>query len=199
MSKATPKNFLLFYSKSKCDHSKRCIDQLTKSGLIQHLILCNVDDPKLNIPNFIEYVPSLYIVHTKTILTNDDLFQWIQLNSTVVSKATTNNNVSMADITGDDSIFAFQHNEFSGSGCSAYSFIDDGQNELIPSNCEFLDRKNETLTMPKITRIDGQNGPPTTESINVNSDKNAGKDEISLAYSKMLEARKNDVMPQRIG
>lgn len=71
------KNFL-FYS-NFCDHSKRFIDKINKTELMNQINLCCVDDENLNIPDFITSVPTLYLVQERNVLTDDQLFQWAEL------------------------------------------------------------------------------------------------------------------------
>ena len=71
------KNFL-FYS-NFCDHSKRFIDKINKTALMNQITLCCVDDENLNIPDFITSVPTLYLVQERNILVDDQLFQWVEI------------------------------------------------------------------------------------------------------------------------
>ena len=71
------KNFL-FYS-NFCDHSKRFIDKINKTALMNQITLCCVDDENLNIPDFITSVPTLYLVQDRNILVDEQLFQWAEM------------------------------------------------------------------------------------------------------------------------
>jgi hypothetical protein len=183
-------NYFLFYSKGFCDFSKRCVDRLTKSGLIGNVVLCNIDDPKLMIPPFITTVPTLFIANDRKVLTDTQLFEWIEQNNMNTRQG--NNTMSMADITGDANIFAYQHNEMSGTGGGAYAFLEDSQNDALPSTYEFLDGSNkDKLVMPSLTRMGDI--PSDLTSVNVKEGKNQQKDEFSMAYEKLLADRNADM------
>lgn len=183
-------NYFLFYSKGFCDFSKRCVDRLTKSGLIGNVVLCNIDDPKLMIPPFITTVPTLFIANDRKVLTDTQLFEWIEQNNMNTRQG--NNTMSMADITGDANIFAYQHNEMSGTGGGAYAFLEDSQNDALPSTYEFLDGSNkDKLVMPSFTRMGDV--PSDLTAVNVKDDKKQQKDEFSMAYEKLLADRNADM------
>jgi hypothetical protein len=168
------------------------------------MILCNIDDPSLMIPPFITSVPTLYIATERKLLGGTDLFTWIDANNQ--NARTGNNTMSMADITGDANIFAFQQNEMSGTGGGAYAFIDDAQNNALPSTYEFLDGSNkDKLVMPSFTKMgdspDLINDHATSmsgsaggalPSYSVKDERNAQKDDLSKAYEKLLADRKID-------
>jgi hypothetical protein len=193
MNKAQPApNLFLFYSKSYCEHSKRCIDRLMKSNMLNNMVLCNIDDPKLNIPPFISVVPALYNSTERRLYTANDLTTWIDTNSANTREG--NNTMSMADITGDANIFGFQQNEMRGTGGGAYAFIDDNQNDALPSTFEFLDGSNKkNLVMPVLTRASDTSGGDPLKSQSAGDDKRAQQDELSKAYEKLLADRKMDM------
>lgn len=186
-------NYFLFYSKGFCDFSKRCIDRLTKSGLLEGIVLCNIDDTKLMIPPFITTVPTLFIVSERSILTDTKLFEWIEQNN--VNTRQENNIISMADITGKENVFAFQQNEMSGTGGSAYAFIDNNHNDALPSIYAMYDGSNiDKLTMPPLTKInDTLTADDPLKSVNVGQLKHVQKDELCVAYEKMLADRNSDM------
>lgn len=197
-------NYFLFYSKGFCEHSKRCIDRLMKCNMLSSMILCNIDDPALMIPPFVTSVPTLYIATERKLLGGNDLFNWIEANNQ--NSRTGNNTMSMADITGDANIFAFQQNEMSGTGGGAYAFLDDEQNNALPSTYEFLDGSNkDKLVMPSFTKMgdspdllsnqatsmSGSAGG-SLPSYSVKDERNAQKDDLSKAYEKLIADRKLD-------
>lgn len=184
----TQQNVLyLFYSKNYCEHSKRCLDRLTKNGLLNNITLANIDNHDLMIPPFITTVPTLYNSNERRILTNEDLFSWIEEN-----RATNvlNAELSMNEITGDANIFAYHQTEMGTNGGNSYAFIDNAQNDKIPSSFEFLDGSNQkNMVMPSFTRIDTDmeitNG-------DVNDDKAKRQNELSNAYEKLMADRNSE-------
>ena len=142
----------LFYSEGFCEHSKRCKDRIGKLGLGGLCNLWNIDNPAINIPPFIQSVPTIYLADSRKILTGRELFEWIEQQGQ--QAPSTNQNIqTMASITGSDSICAWSSNEIGGGG--GFAFIDDAQNQLLDSQFEFLDGSNgkDKLKMAQLTRI----------------------------------------------
>lgn len=148
----------LFYSDGFCEHSKRCKERIGKLGLGGLINLWNIDNPAINIPPFIQSVPTIYLADSRKILIGRELFEWIEQQGQ--SAPSTNQNIqTMASITGSDTICAWSSNEIGGGG--GFAFIDDDQNQLLDSQFEFLDGSNgkDKLKMAQLTRIgDGEIG-----------------------------------------
>jgi len=142
----------LFFSDGFCEHSKRCKDRIGKLGLGGLINLWNIDNPAINIPPFIQSVPTIYLADSRRILVGRELFEWLEQQGQ--RAPSTNQNIqTMASITGSDSICAWSSNEIGGGG--GFAFIDDAQNQLLDSQFEFLDGSNgkDKLKMAQITRI----------------------------------------------
>jgi hypothetical protein len=142
----------LFFSDGFCEHSKRCKDRIAKLGLGGLINLWNIDNPAINIPPFIQSVPTIYLADSRRILVGRELFEWIEQQGQ--RAPSTNQNIqTMASITGSDSICAWSSNEIGGGG--GFAFIDDAQNQLLDSQFEFLDGSNgkDKLKMAQLTRI----------------------------------------------
>jgi len=175
----------LFYSQNYCEHSKRIISLLTKYDTINNFTLCNVDNPELIIPPFITTVPTLYLATERQLLKDNDLFQWIDNHNKTLNN---NKTISMQDITGSADILAYTDSELGSANGPAYSFIDDGSNDLIASSFEMLDGSNKNkVTIPTFTRIDAiqqsdNDGPP-----GVNRDQR--KNELDKAYDELMRSR----------
>lgn len=142
----------LFYSDGFCEHSKRCKDRINKLGLAGLINLWNIDNPAINIPPFIQSVPTIYLADSRKVLVGRELFEWIEQQGQ--RAPSTNQNIqTMASITGSDSICAWSSNEIGGGG--GFAFIDDAQNQLLDSQFEFLDGSNgkDKMKMAQLTRI----------------------------------------------
>ena len=155
MAQPQQKNFL--FVSNRCQHSKRLVNHLQQnkiaSQLLQEMNIINIDDPRIQLPPFIQCFPTLYIPSKKHVLTDSHLFEWV--NTELENLAKSANTVKIADITGDANILPFQTNEM-GNGLSgaAYSFIEDDKNDLMNQNYSFLvDR--DINRIPEITRYDG--------------------------------------------
>lgn len=149
---ASAKTAHLFYSDGFCEHSKRCKDRIGKLGLGGLINLWNIDNPAINIPPFIQSVPTIYLADSRKLLVGRELFEWIEQQGQ--RAPSTNQNIqTMASITGSDSICAWSSNEIGGGG--GFAFIDDSQNQLLDSQFEFLDGSNgkDKLKMAQLTRI----------------------------------------------
>ena len=192
----TPQNTLyLFYSKNYCEHSKRCLDRLSKNGLLNKITLANIDNQDLMIPPFITSVPTLYNSVERRILTNEDLFNWIEENTATKSL---NSELGMNEITGDANIFAYHQTEMAFGGGNSYAFIDDKQNDKLPSSFEFLDGSNQKdMVMPTFTRIDTNMAEAQTPG-SANNEKTQRQNELTSAYDKLM-AERNSELKNTIG
>ena len=192
----TPQNTLyLFYSKNYCEHSKRCLDRISKNGLLSKITLADIDNQDLMIPPFITSVPTLYNSVERRILSNEDLFNWIEENTATKSL---NSELGMNEITGDANIFAYHQTEMAFGGGNSYAFIDDKQNDKLPSSFEFLDGSNQKdMVMPTFTRID-TNMAETQNPGSANNEKTQRQNELTSAYDKLM-AERNSELKNTIG
>jgi hypothetical protein len=150
MAAQQQKNYL--FVSNHCQHSKRLMMQLQKSALMNSFQLVNIDDPRVQLPQFVQCVPTLYIPSKRHVLTDADLFQWFQ--NEFENETKNAGKINMADITGDANILPFLTSEM-GSGLSgaAYSFLEDDKNELMNQNYSFL-QDRDINKMPDFTRHD---------------------------------------------
>ena len=187
MSQGSQKNYL-FYS-NQCQHSKRLLLQIQKTPIINTMQMVNIDDPKVQLPNFVQSVPTLYLPAKRQVLTDTHLFKWfdeeLQKESENASK------VKMADITGDDSILPFQMSEMgSGLAGSVYSFIEEDKNDLMNQNYSFL-QDRDINKMPDFTRSDAPNSSTSSKQGAATQKKTGGG--TDTAYDQMMKARGNDM------
>ena len=87
-------------------------------------------------------------------------------------------------------------------GGNSYAFIDDKQNDKLPSSFEFLDGSNQKdMVMPSFTRID-TNMTETQNPGSSNNEKTQRQNELNNAYDKLMAERnsemKNTVTQMRI-
>lgn len=70
-------------SKDICFYSNNCkfcvdiIDKVKNTPLKDNLMYVCVDDPQIQLPNFITVVPTIYLIKEKKILVDEQLEQWI--------------------------------------------------------------------------------------------------------------------------
>ena len=188
MSQGSQKNYL-FYS-NQCQHSKRLLLQIQKTPIVNTMQMVNIDDPKVQLPNFVQSVPTLYLPAKRQVLTDTHLFKWfdeeLQKENENASK------VKMADITGDDSILPFQMSEMgSGLAGSVYSFIEEDKNDLMNQNYSFL-QDRDINKMPDFTRSDAPSSSTSSKAAAQATQKKTGGSTDS-AYDQMMKARGNDM------
>jgi hypothetical protein len=197
----------LFYSDGFCEHSKRCKERISKLGLSGLINLWNIDNPAINIPPFIQSVPTIYLADSRRILVGRELFEWLEQQSQ--HAPSTNQNIqTMASITGSDTICAWSSNEIGGGG--GFAFIDDAQNQLLDSQFEFLDGSNgkDKLKMAQLTRIGegdigsipGQDSGSNTgnggfgqQQQNGGGRSSRGGSDTDKAYQRMMEERNSEM------
>ena len=184
-----------------------------------------IDNSQINIPNFVEVVPTLYDPMNRRVIINEELFNWIdavlgnnnspqmnqsnpqmnqsnpqinqsnpQMNQSnpQINQSMQNTIVNMQDITGDNSILAFQKNEMLGSGGigSSYAFIEDNDNDNLNRNFSYLDDRDNNK-LPSFTKA---NENSSFDSNSNNSSKNNQKQSaINSAYDKLLADRQNEM------
>ena len=189
MSQGSQKNYL-FYS-NQCQHSKRLLLQIQKTPIMNTMQMVNIDDPKVQLPNFVQSVPTLYLPAKRQVLTDTHLFKWfeeeLQKESENASK------IKMADITGDDSILPFQIGEMgSGLAGAVYSFIEEDKNDLMNQNYSFL-QDRDINKMPDFTRSDANTGSSSSSSKVAQATQKKTGGTTDTAYDQMMKARGNDM------
>jgi len=191
MSQGPQKNYL-FYS-NQCQHSKRLLLQIKKTSIVNNFQLVNIDNPQVQLPNFVQAVPTLYLSAKRQVLTDSHLFQWFETE--LAQENENNNKVKMADVTGDDSILPFQMSEMgNGLAGAVYSFIEDDKNDLMNQNYSFLQNR-DINKMPEFTKFDATTGTGTSNSQAQSGSKKTGGT-TNTAYDQMMKARGNDMQKQ---
>ena len=189
MSQGQQKNYL-FYS-NQCQHSKRLLLQIQKTSIINNFQLVNIDNPQVQLPNFVQAVPTLYLPAKRQVLTDSHLFQWFE--NELAQENENKNKVKMVDITGDDNILPFQMNEMgNGLAGAVYSFIEDDKNDLMNQNYSFL-QDRDINKMPEFTRFDATTGTGTSQQGAAASGGKKTGGTTNTAYDQMMKARGNDM------
>jgi hypothetical protein len=167
------------------------MNRIKTTSLINSFNLVCIDDTNVNIPDFIQVVPSLYDMTQRSVMTNETLFNWIEGIMSSQSQSGQNSVINMADITGSNDILAFQQTEMiGGAGGTSYSFIDDNDNENLNHNYEYLDNRDNNK-MVQFTKA-GEN-----PSLNSGGNGGSGVSEkgkaLSSAYDQMLADRQSEM------
>jgi hypothetical protein len=198
MSQPSQKNFL--FVSTRCQHSQRLLMRLQKTPIMSSFQVVNVDDSRVQLPQFVSCVPTLYIPSKRQVFTDADLFQWIdgELQRGLAEEQARAGRIDMANVTGDSNILPFLGSEM-GNGLSgaAYSFIEDDKNDLMNQNYSFL-QDRDINKMPEYTRHDAT--PPSgfggsgNQGSGMQQRKTGGATE--QAYDDMMKSRGSDMHRQ---
>jgi hypothetical protein len=189
MQQPPQQKIYLFFSARFCEHSKRCIDRMKKNGLISQVTLCDIDTPNIQIPPFVQSVPTLYLAGDKQLLTDSALFEWLETNNKTAPAGA--NILSMKDVTGDATVFAFHQNEMIGGGSSGYAFIDESQNEQMSFGREFIDGSNKDhVNIAAFTRAESV---PGGVGGSANQEKDQRQSDMDKAFQKMMDERNREM------
>ena len=182
MSQGSQKNYI--FVSNHCQHSKRLIQQLQNTSIINEMQIVNIDDKRVQLPSFVQCVPTLYIPSKRQVLTDTHLFQWF--DEALKEETANKGKVNMADITGDSNILPFQMGEMgSGLSGSAYSFIEEDKNDLLNQNYSFL-QERDINKMPEFTRSDAASSDSSSSKAAAPRKTGGGTDN---AYDQMMKAR----------
>ncbi len=69
--------FYLFFS-NQCPHSQRILQRLRGHPVMNVLTLVCIDDPRIQIPPFIDAVPALFLQQQKQLLKDNNLIAWVE-------------------------------------------------------------------------------------------------------------------------
>lgn len=170
-------NSFLFLS-NYCQHSKRVLELCEKHNLNKLFTMCNVDNKEIQIPPFINCVPTLYLSTERKILTNEDLFKYVESKITVNQ---TGNSIGNNEITGSDSISAYHSTELGAGFSDNYSFIND-KDAVMQHNYSFLD--GNSVNQPSFTRA----GEMNANDMSSNKKSEKGK-VLDKAYEELMNQR----------
>ena len=71
------KKDIIFYS-NYCTYSKEILNQISKTSINDNIAYVCVDDPNIQLPNFITAVPTIYLVSEKKIVVDEAITGWIK-------------------------------------------------------------------------------------------------------------------------
>lgn len=192
MSQQQQKNYL--FVSNQCQHSKRLLSQLQKTSVANQIQIVNIDDPRIQLPQFVQSVPTLYIPSKRHVLTDADVFQWFQNEY-----QTSSTKIKIADITGDEGILPFQIGEMgSGLSGSSYSFLEEDKNDLMNQNYSFL-QERDINKMPEFTRHDAPSsigGNNVNQGAGMQQKKTGGS--TDQAYDNLMKSRNAEMQKQRV-
>lgn len=179
------KKFLFF--SNYCEHSKRFLEEFNKSNLKDTIVMCCIDNPDINIPQFVSSVPTLYIANERRILVDDGLFKWLNSEIKQSQNSGAQGTVTNADITGDQNIMAFHKNEIGSCFSDNYSFIEDESSKTAMHH-SYSYLEDNPGNLPSFT-LHGAKQTDLSKSNNQNS-KTAAMDK---AYEQMMQQRNSEM------
>jgi len=184
-----PQKMFLFFS-NYCEHSKRLLNRIKSSSLVNNFNMVSIDDQNINLPNFIESVPTIYDPVQRQVMTNETLFNWVE--GALSSQSSSNGGkdvIDMEDITGSSDIMAFQQTEMiGGAGGTSYSFIEDNDNDNLNHHYEYLDSRDNN-NMVKFTKASDNSSLNDTQG----KKGKTGDSATNSAYDKMMADRQQEM------
>jgi hypothetical protein len=85
---------IVFYS-NLCSYSNEIINLIKENNIDKQLMLINIDDDKISLPNFIKVVPTIYLIKEKMLIIDESILSWIENKKKIFSSDINgyNNNV----------------------------------------------------------------------------------------------------------
>ncbi len=76
---------ILFYS-LLCSYSNEVLELVKKSNVDKQLILVNIDDNNIKLPEFIQVVPTIFLHKDKTLIIDEEIVKWIEEQNNALNK-----------------------------------------------------------------------------------------------------------------
>ena len=97
---------ILFYS-LLCTYSNEVLELIKKSNLDTQLLLVNIDDTNIKLPEFIKVVPTIFLHQDKTLIIDEEIVKWIEeknktLNEDIGAYNTDMFSVNFSNLNDDD-------------------------------------------------------------------------------------------------
>ena len=74
----------MFYS-NLCSYSNEVIGLIKDSNLEKDLMLINIDDNQIKLPDFIKVVPTIFLTKDKTLIIDEQIMSWIENKKAIFS------------------------------------------------------------------------------------------------------------------
>jgi hypothetical protein len=116
---------ILFFS-LLCSYSNEVLESVKKSNLDKQLILVNIDDTNIKLPEFIKVVPTIFLHQDKTLIIDEEIIKWIEEHNKALN----------------EDIGAFNNDMFSVN----FSNLNDDE---LSNNNDFFSSINENMESPK--------------------------------------------------
>lgn len=143
---------IVFYS-NLCSYSNEIINLIKEHNIEKDLMLINIDDDQISLPNFIKVVPTIYLINDKTLIIDESILSWIENKKKIFS----------SDING------YNNNVFSET-------FSDLQNDELQHNGDFFSSINEDF------HINFSNENETKKRIDFNDIQRERSNDLKLLY-----------------
>lgn len=166
------KKDIVFYS-NYCTYCKEVITRISKLPIKDKLIYICVDDSKIQLPNFVKAVPTIYLANKKQIVIDESIEKWIEsLHQKPKENIISDNELQAYYGNGDVNVFS-----------TSFSSIGDEVESDMPfsSGFSFLDEKGSINT------------PKETSSGNSKQSHKSTNSSLSKSYEQLINSRKTDM------
>lgn len=130
---------IVFYS-TLCSYSNEVVSIIKESNLEKELMLINIDDNQIKLPDFIKVVPTIYLTKEKTLIIDDEILTWINKRKQIFSSSVNGyNDNSFSDFYSGLDNGEAQHNGDFFSSISEDFHIDFAKEEEVKQKLNYQD------------------------------------------------------------
>jgi hypothetical protein len=122
---------IIFYS-NYCNYSKEILTQISKSPLNNKMTYICVDDKNINLPPFVQAVPTIYLIKDQKVIVDEAISEWIK------SKTQPKQSDELGSYFGGGDSFS-----------SSFSNLDDSPDNSFTSEFTYLDTPIESINTPQ--------------------------------------------------
>ena len=130
---------IIFYS-NFCTFSKDVINRISKTPLNDNMVYICVDDRNINLPPFVQAVPTIYLTGEKKIIVDDNINTWIQSKTQTATISNEEIGAYQSGLGGFSSNFSSLDNEEDKSFSSNFTYLD--QNYSIETPTESSNKRD---------------------------------------------------------
>lgn len=137
---------IIFYS-NFCTYCKEILTQISKTPLNDKLTYICVDDKNIQLPPFVQAVPTIYLTKEQKIIVDEALSDWIKSKTSVQES-------------GD--VMAYMGN---GDFSASFSNLDDSPDKSFVSDFTYLDDPMQKIDTPQELSSDSKQGNKSYEQL----------------------------------
>ena len=196
------KNYIFF--SNYCHHSKKLLNLLKENNILNNYQLCCVDDSQIELPSFINCVPTLYIVNQKRTLNDDSLFHFINIEinksrntqqqqmpqQQMPQQQMPQQQIPQQNVQSSDDVNPFHSNEMGANFSDNYSFINENENN-ITHNYSFLDSNSQNISNTQ-NQNQNQNQNQMTQNNQYSNGRSQKSQIMDKAYEELMKQRGQD-------